>query len=337
MQSLVAALSLGRMAAPEPYVFNGDSLKYTDWCATFDGLVGSKPIPDCEKLHYLKQYLGGPAKEAVNGLFLLNSDEAYSEARRVLRERYGSPNAICDAFRDKLERWPVVSGGDASSLRKFSDFLNQCSVASRIINGMGILSDERENKKMLEKLPHWVAVKWVSIVAGTRKSGKFPTFPEFVNFVATQADIVCDPLLAKPKTQSSLPKNSSPKMSRQAKTFATMQSTTPGADTLDDQSKSQFSSPCNFCKGEYHRAAECYTLASKPIEERKQFIEEERLCFACLRKGHMSRNCLYRRSCKKCKQAHPTALHEDKHDKKPHGNNNTNKPDVPEARVGAVH
>ena len=32
------------------------------------------------------------------------------------------------------------------------------------------------------------------------------------------------------------------------------------------------------------------------------------ICFSCLKKGHTSKQCLQRLSCRKCKQCHPTSL-----------------------------
>ena len=122
-QALAASVSLSRLPMPEPPVFNGDPLGYPDWEASFSALIESRGIPAQERIHYLKKYLGGPAREAVSGHFLLKSDNAYEAAKRVLQERYGSSFAITQAFRDKLDDWPRVNKRDGKDLRRFSDFL----------------------------------------------------------------------------------------------------------------------------------------------------------------------------------------------------------------------
>ena len=119
-------------------------------------------ISDQEKIHHLKKYLGGPAREAVSGYFLLKGD-AYNQAKNVLEMRYARSFAITEAFRDKLDQWPRVQAKDAKSLRKLSDFLNQCSAAMTDIKGLEILNDNRENRKILKKLPDWIITRWSRI------------------------------------------------------------------------------------------------------------------------------------------------------------------------------
>ena len=43
-----------------------------------------------------------PAKEAIGGLFLLQSSNAYEKAKEKLKERFGSDFAVAEAFRSEL-------------------------------------------------------------------------------------------------------------------------------------------------------------------------------------------------------------------------------------------
>ena len=43
--------------------------------------------------------------------------------------------------------------------------------------------------------------------------------------------------------------------------------------------------------------------------ERKSFLSEKVLCYACYGKNHLSKNCTKKRTCKKCKRPHPTLIH----------------------------
>lgn len=48
---------------------------------------------------------------------------------------------------------------DGVALQRYADFLRQFHTAMQSIGSLGILNDERENRKMLCKLPDWVITK----------------------------------------------------------------------------------------------------------------------------------------------------------------------------------
>ena len=71
MDKVLEQLSWSRLPVPEPGVFSGDILKFPGWITSFNALVDRRSIPADEKLFYLKKYLSGEAREAVEGHFIL--------------------------------------------------------------------------------------------------------------------------------------------------------------------------------------------------------------------------------------------------------------------------
>ena len=69
--------------------------------------------------------------------------------------------------------------------------------------------------------------------------------------------------------------------------------------------------PCFMCSATTHALDDCPSFLTKSLPERKNYINTNRLCFGCLRKGHVSKDCRSRRKCKTCNQRHPTSLHGD--------------------------
>lgn len=62
-------------------------------------------------------------------------------------------------------------------------------------SSMVILNDERENRKLLVKLPDWLVSRWGRIVLHHREThGRFPPFSDFKNFLEREANIACDPI-----------------------------------------------------------------------------------------------------------------------------------------------
>lgn len=100
---LAGALSANRIPVPEPSVFSGDPLKYNDWKLPFQTLIDQKNIQDKEKIYYLHRYVGGQAKNALEGYFLLGTESAYAAAWEILEERYGNPFTIAKLYLDNFK------------------------------------------------------------------------------------------------------------------------------------------------------------------------------------------------------------------------------------------
>ena len=87
---------------------------------SFELLIGGRGISEAERIHYLKRYVGGSAKEAIEGYALLPTKEAYEEAKAQLRKRYGDPFSISSAYRRKLTDWPKVGPRDG---KRFTEIM----------------------------------------------------------------------------------------------------------------------------------------------------------------------------------------------------------------------
>ena len=62
---------------------------------------------------------------------------------------------------------------------------------------------------------------------------------------------------------------------------------------------------CQLCKLE-HRAVDCAKY--KTFSTRRDRVRTLKLCFNCLRKGHVTKDCLSNSRCRKCGSMHHTAL-----------------------------
>lgn len=190
IKMLADALSAHRIPVPEPSIFSGDPLKYSDWKLSFKTLTDQKNIQNKEKIYYLRRYVSGQVKNALDGYFLLGTESAYNTAWEVLEERYGNPFTVSKAYRDKLQAWPKIGSKDSSDLREFSDFLRSCETAMVHIKALEILNDCNENRKILAKLSDWLIVSWNRKVMEIKEqNGQFPSFSEFVKFLTREVKI----------------------------------------------------------------------------------------------------------------------------------------------------
>lgn len=64
---------------------------------------------------------------------------------------------------------------------------------------------------------------------------------------------------------------------------------------------------CVFCAGEY--APETCKMNEKSYKEKIDCLKVQGICFCCLTKGHLSKDCHKRMKCEVCSLKHPTILH----------------------------
>ncbi|XP_061759712.1 uncharacterized protein LOC133554697 [Nerophis ophidion] len=317
VKMLAGALSVNRIPIPEPATFSGDPLKYSDWKLSFKILIDQKNIQENEKIYYLRRYIGGQAKKALDGYFLLGTESAYTAAWEILEERYGNPFTIAKAYRDKLQAWPKIGSKDSLELREFTDFLRSCEAAMVNIKALEILNDCNENRKILSKLPDWLIAAWNRKVMEMEQEKKqFPSFSHFVRFLTWEAKVACNPITSVQSLKSS--DTDKPRSQRLQSFGAKTLNTSSNEKTLTSfnekttTSKENNFMTCIFCERNNHTLHKCRKLMEKAVTDRVKFIQAERLCFGCLQSGHRSKNCSNRSVCDTCEKKHPTCLHEER-------------------------
>ena len=83
----------------------------------------------------------------------------------------------------------------------------------------------------------------------------------------------------------------------------------PNLEKTSDKSEVKI---CKFCKQQSHYLPNCSEFGKRLAQDKMTFVQEHKLCFSCLRMGHLSKNCKRKHTFKVCKGRHPTVLHEDR-------------------------
>ncbi|WAQ94115.1 hypothetical protein MAR_006586 [Mya arenaria] len=285
---LADSVNLNRLPVPEP--------NYLLAKTSFQTLIERKGIPPEEKIFYLKKYTGGPARKALEGFFYSGSKTAFESTQRVLHERYGHPFVVQKAFRDKLDKWPKIAAKDPIGLRDFADFLQGCKDALPHIPSLRILDDCTENQKLLNKLPDYATIGWNrEVIQSMESNGSYPSFSQFVSFLAKEAKIACNPISSLYALNNNEDKKS--KELRYSGNKAKVNTT---------------SKPVFFCNKKGHYIFKCNGILSLTIDKKRDFIRNNSLCYGCLRKGHLNKDCRRKHTCNVCKGQHPSCLHEDR-------------------------
>ena len=180
------------------------------------------------------------------------------------------------------------------------------------IKSLSILNDDRENRKLLTKLPDWIVARWGRNATHWKETkGEYPPFKNFAEFIAQEAKIACDPLTSIQSLRGSSSQVFQKTGYKQDKKSLESRSFLSEANITDKKGLSVSGKTyCELCK-KSHDLDQCRIFLAKSLKKRKTFIKEKGLCFACLQSNHISRKCKHRKKCKVCAKFHPTSLHGD--------------------------
>ena len=169
LESLKHLIQSSRMPLSEPSVFKGNPLEYASWRNEINSFVDRDGVSAPERIHCLKKYTSGCARECIDGYLSVFTTDSYNAARNMLDSRFGNRFVVTFAFRDKLEQWPKISSNDNRGLQKFSDFLKEVQSNLTVLNTQDVLNDPKENYKMLKVLPQWMVNKWLIKFQNTKR------------------------------------------------------------------------------------------------------------------------------------------------------------------------
>ena len=315
-QSLLPSLTLAK--------FSGDPLEYPTFTRSFESQVEARVSENDVRLQYLEQYLQGEPKELIKGCLHLDRNSGFMEAKKLLNERYGDPYRVSNAYIKKINEWPYIRSGDELALNRLSIFLGQCRSAMSTLTFLSILNHPHNLQSMVSKLPFALQDRWRREANKSRlASGAIPTFDDFVNFVNTEAGVATDPVFSREALRrldgsSDRPdRNNKGRGSGRTRTYGD-RSRTPyhvsnHATEVTSNQKVGSRNPVLTCKlcSKGHDLDDCQAYLKRSLAERKEFLREKGLCFACYDPGHRSNGCAKRRTCKKCSRRHPSGLHDD--------------------------
>ena len=84
----------------------------------------------------------------------------YTEARRLLLQRFGNQFTIAKAWIDKVTKGPNLRSGNSSELRKYADSVRSCVVSLTAIGRLIEINNELGMNNIVEKLPLYLQGGW---------------------------------------------------------------------------------------------------------------------------------------------------------------------------------
>lgn len=157
-------------------------------------------------------------------------------------------------------------------------------------------------------------------------SGTFPKLDDLLSFLESRCSVLEDlsELKGSPHTQTSSPRGPAQSNFFRATHIAQGFNTQSGISQVNSHHTHSFhdipnkfgtSRPtnCIFCKLPTHRIYSCSKFIQLPVNQRSDFVHQNKLCINCLGSKHHICDCMSLSSCSVCKKRHHSLLHSASH------------------------
>ncbi|KAL1446479.1 hypothetical protein WDU94_006614 [Cyamophila willieti] len=281
--------------------FRGDSDQWLPFKDTFCALVQDNEfLTDVQKLHYLKSSLKGEALGLVSSLS--SSGQNYNIAWTLLRDHYENKRLIINDHLKAILEVPAV--GPQTS-KGFSLLSNEVRKNLKAIEALGISVEGWDPLLVYilsNKVDRDTQRDWETSISS---NVGMPSVQDLLDFLLKKGKV--EQMLCSGKAE----------YFRQASNIGSnrdgsRQGVVPQSKTmsvLNVTSKARvIQSVCTYCKKGGHSIQNCSKFSSLPLQDRREFVETERLCYICLSNQHISVSCK-RGGCAVCKNRHNVLLH----------------------------
>ena len=272
------------------------------------------------KLLYLRQHISGEASKLLEGIGY-NAD-AYEIAKNRLGCRYGGERRKIGLFLERIEKFETIKPGNAYDLERFSNFLDllvvnlkESNLENELNSGLLYVQLQKKmNKNLVASFHRWLNEQ--------KLNGNVMSLRSFV-LLESEFEIIAEEIdrgFSSSEVDTNFFVSDNSEVEKQDyKICKENYIGTLGLDSDTNVDRNIFLSCsnhqkesiiCSICK-EKHKIIECPTFLSLTVEERKKLVMKYGLCFGCIERGHIKKNCKHSIVCQKCHKNHNTLFHLD--------------------------
>lgn len=273
-------------------VFRGDRKQWASFRDLFVSSVNNKNLTSALKLQILMSHLEGDAKSLVSSYSI--TDANYTQVWDTLVEHFDKPKFTVAALVQEFCDQPAVKGSNLASLRKL------VSTSDEVIRQLSALGPNFETRDpwlnyiVLKKLDEGLRSQWSQHIVDNDD----PTFDDLLKFLKRKCEALetCAAFGGKPldygKKDFQRDDRKQNVIKKEIKSF----------NAVQQQS-------CPICAAS-HRIYECTVFKKATINERRERVQQAKLCFNCLRPNHCVKSCPSKSVCRtpNCQQRHHTML-----------------------------
>lgn len=288
--------------------FSGEYSEWNTFFDTFSALVDSTNMANITKFTYLQSYLTGDAKKAIEGLTL--SSVNYQVALEILKERYGRKEIIIFGHVQNLLGIDFQTARDVKGLWKV---FNELQINIRCLDSLEVSGEQYGlilTPMIVSRLTQDLRTMWARKSSG--KEGDLAFLMEFLKqelenrdrslcFGKGTNDNKCSPT-NEPKSQFRYSSKHRHATRSTATAFPAVAMTGETKEERNVRVRANVRvSECEFCGG-LHGTERCKQVREMDLDEVRNKIKMNKMCFVCFRKGHFASRCYSH--CKLCGRKH---------------------------------
>ncbi|CAB4009732.1 Hypothetical predicted protein [Paramuricea clavata] len=240
----------------------------------------------------------------------MDADIDYLTAKKLLDDKYGEPYVVSNAYLKKVLECPSIKTGDDAVVDRLAMFLEQCLSAMTSLSYLNILDHPHILQRLIVKLPFYLQDRWRREAIRIRGNGaRIPSLKDFTKFVQMEAKIANDPVFSRSVLGRIQVPEKNPRKSGYGRDDPLYKQNNRTTKVDEYQDLHLPPDQCPYCK-ETHDLDDCQSFVKRTLENRKAWLKEKNMCFACFNAGHRANGCLQRRRCRTCPGKHPTSLHD---------------------------
>ena len=276
-------------------VFDGNVVDWPAFWSSFSVIHDHSELTPEVKMMHLTNYIKGDAARTIQGLHV--SAGNYNSAVKMLKDRYNRSDLIIASHLKSLRSLPMVKAShDVAGLRHL---YTEIDVHTRGLSEQGQDSATYGvflATMLFEKFPPDLQLEWIS-----NARNKITNFDGLVQFLkkAVEARERCNSYA--PSVSSTATQPESHTAARRPYEFRK-----PAVPTAAGLMSTVQARVCIFCNAS-HSNFNC-PLA---VNEKRRLVNVKRLCLNCLSSQHVVQACPSHHSCRVCRRAHHTSLHQD--------------------------
>ncbi|XP_029156123.1 uncharacterized protein LOC114946183 [Nylanderia fulva] len=288
-----ANFHLPRITLPK---FSGRFLEWESFKSTFESLVAKNDaLSNTQKFHYLKTSIIGDAALKINNLRI--SDANYESAWQLLVDEYDDRLTLIQSHLHAFMNLPIMRNENVIELSKLRDTVAASIAALHNLDRPVDQWDDILVYVVSQKFSVKTKSEWNLKVSS---SHAIPSYKDIHEFLALRIRGLSD--FTDVAKIAAISKNDKPRSS------------------VNNVSAIK----CIHCSGN-HFISKCETFLSKSATQRNSIARQNRICFLCLKPGHMSPKCTSKQRCSHCRRPHHSLLHSANHqasadDDKPESN-----------------